>query len=512
MKLKKVADDNKINLYANYFCLYDECEKITQDIDYREEITLPMNDFFLYEQKAFVSATPLKLRNPNFLEKNFNLLKIKPTYNYIKKIDLITTNNYENTTIRLFENLKGNECICVFMNSTNGINKLINYLEQNGITDYKAFCSKKSELKFKERAITKSYENLDLPLAKYNFFTSRFFSAVDIYSLKKPDIIILTDLTEAKHSRIDPLTNTIQIYGRFRDTFEDSTKFNSLTHISNYGVFVDLLNINEIEAYISTSHAVYEQLKDRVEKTESKGAKEALKDSLAGCSYMRFIDENGKINYFKIDNFLDDERVKGYYSTPQSLLSAYQETQHFDIKHTNFLEFISDTDKLTYKKRKSRLERRKFLIQRLDDNFRSGRYTNEELTQGKADYLNIGDYKVQKETKYSIEAYDALGYEAIEQANFQKTQIDRLMCKTEKENNKEKMFSPEVKMALCAKFNENSEYDKTELFKGFEEVFRKFGITKKIGLTLIGKYFGVLELKGQKDKGKVRLMLFAPDI
>lgn len=511
MKLKKVADDNDFDLYANYFCLYDECEKITQDIDYREEISLPMNDFFHYTRKAFVSATPLKLRNPNFQLQNFYILKVNPTFHYIKKVDLFTTNNYENTIIRLFENLKNSECICLFMNSTNGINKLINHLEQDGITDYKAFCSKKSELKFKERAITQSFENLDLPLAKYNFFTSRFFSAVDIHSLKNPDIIIITDLTEAKHSRIDPFTNTIQIYGRFRDTFENGTKFNSLTHIANYGAFDDLLDENEIEAYISTSRTIYEQLKEQEEQADSKGAKEALQYSLSGCSYNRFIDSSGEINYFKIDNFFDDERVKSYYSTPESLLSAYQETQHFEITHTNFFEFISDTDKLTYKKLKSVLQRRKFLIQRLDDNFRSGRYTKEELEQAKADYLNIGDYKVQNETRYSIKAYEALGYEAIEQVNFQKTQIDRLLSRTEKETNKDKMFFPEVKKAIRAKFKENTVYEKTELFNGFEEVFRKFGITVKINFPLIQKYFGADELKGKNDKGKVRLRLFAPD-
>ena len=512
MKLKRVADDNDVNLYSDYFCLYDECEKITQDIDYREEISLPMNDFFLYERKAFVSATPLKLRNPNFQTQNFTILKVKPTFDFIKNLNLITTNNYENTIIRLLDNLKGSECICVFMNSTNGINKLINHLEQNGETDYKAFCSKKSEIKFKERAITQSYENLDLPLAKYNFFTSRFFSAVDIHSLKKPDIIIVTDLTEAKHSRIDPFTNTIQIYGRFRDTFEDGTKFNSLTHVTNYGAFKDLLNEDEIDNYIATSREIYEQLKDRAEQAENKGAKEALQDSLNGCSYSRFIDDSGEVNYFKIDNFFDDERVKGYYTTPESILTAYQETQHFTINHTNFLEFISDNDKFYYKKRKSKLERRKFLIQRLDDNYRSGRYTVAELTQAKADYLNIGDYKVQNETRYSIEAYEALGYEAIEQVNFQKTQIDRLLSKTQKETDKVKMFSQRVKKEIQAKFKENTVYDKTDLFAGFEEVFRKFGIISKINLLLIRKYFGADELKGKNDKGKVRLRLFEPDI
>ena len=152
------------------------------------------------------------------------------------------------------------------------------------------------------------------------------------------------------------------------------------------------------------------------------------------------------------------------------------------------------------------------MIQRLDDNYRSGRYTVAELTQAKADYLNIGDYKVQKETRYSIEAYEALGYEAIEQVNFQKTQIDRLLSKTQKETDKEKMFSQRVKKEIQAKFKENTVYDKVDLYAGFEEVFRKFGITTKVNLPLIRKYFGADELKGKNDKGKVRLRLFAPDI
>ena len=132
------------------------------------------------------------------------------------------------------------------MNSTNGINKLITRLEENNITDYKAFCSKKSEIKFKSRNIHQSFEDLDLPLAKYNFFTSRFYSAVDIYTTVSPDIIILTDLHEAKHSRIDPLTNAIQIYGRFRNKHDDGQKFNSLTHISNYGTIGEVLTEQEI--------------------------------------------------------------------------------------------------------------------------------------------------------------------------------------------------------------------------------------------------------------------------
>ena len=58
-KIRKAAEELNINIYKTFFCLFDECEKVTQDVDYRRKISQPIYDFFKFEQKAFVSATPL---------------------------------------------------------------------------------------------------------------------------------------------------------------------------------------------------------------------------------------------------------------------------------------------------------------------------------------------------------------------------------------------------------------------------------------------------------------------
>jgi hypothetical protein len=513
MRVKGIALYNEIELYRDYFCLYDECEKITQDIDYRDQISLPMNDFFLFENKAFVSATPLKLRNPEFQEQNFFNLNVKPSFDYRKKLNLITTNNYENAVIELFDKLKDSKCICIFMNSTNGINKLVNLLQEKGIQDYKAFSSKKSELKFKERAINNSFENLDLPLAKYNFFTSRFYSAVDVFTDKKPDIIILTDLQEAKHSRIDPFTNAIQIYGRFRNTFEDGKKFNSLTHISNYGTIGDVLNESEIESYITTSKEIYEELKDKISVANNKGKENAIFDCLKGCSYNKFIDEDDTLNYFKIDNFFDDERVKGYYLNPDNLYKAYIDTEHFILNYSNMLYLVSDEDKLRYKKIKSSTEQRKFLIKKLDALHSSKELSSEELELAKTDFLKVGDREMQEETKFTINAYMKLGSEAIKAVNFYKNEIERLLHGENKESIKKMMFSKRVRDAIQKRFPETSEesiYKEDELFEGFAEIFRNNGIDAKVNFATINKYIGATRLKG-KRAGYVKLYLFKPD-
>lgn len=46
-KIREAAQSLGIDIYKQYFCLFDECEKITQDIDYRRKITQPIYDFLI---------------------------------------------------------------------------------------------------------------------------------------------------------------------------------------------------------------------------------------------------------------------------------------------------------------------------------------------------------------------------------------------------------------------------------------------------------------------------------
>ena len=52
-------------------------------------------------------------------------------------------------------------------------------------------------------------------MKRYNFFTSRFFNAVDMELEEQPHVIMLVYFAE--HTMIDPYTDAIQIVGRFRN-------------------------------------------------------------------------------------------------------------------------------------------------------------------------------------------------------------------------------------------------------------------------------------------------------
>ena len=81
-KVKAAFEDCGIDLYSTCFLLMDECHKFIQDVDYRENITLPVDDFFCFNNKAFVSATPIIPSDPRFDEQRFTFVKVMP--NYIK--------------------------------------------------------------------------------------------------------------------------------------------------------------------------------------------------------------------------------------------------------------------------------------------------------------------------------------------------------------------------------------------------------------------------------------------
>ena len=140
-KIRKAAMELNINIYKEYFCLFDECEKLTQDIDYRRKISQPIYDFFQFEQKALVSATPLEMSHPEFERQGFQLIKIEPDYDYKKDLELIVTNSYYKRLRIVLDNLKDSKHICIFFNVTDGIGDLIDNLK---VTDYKVFAHKRA--------------------------------------------------------------------------------------------------------------------------------------------------------------------------------------------------------------------------------------------------------------------------------------------------------------------------------------------------------------------------------
>ena len=361
---------------------------MTQDVDYRRKISQPIYDFFQFEQKAFVSATPLKISHPDFDKQGFQTIKVEPDYDYKKDLTLIVTNSYYNTLQKVLDSLKDSKHICIFFNVTDGIAALIDIL---GITDYKVFCSEDSVKKLMDRGILQAYPQVNYPLAKYNFFTCRFYSALDIRIGKhKPDIIMLTDHRTANWTMIDPFTEAIQIQGRFRKKGNDDITYNSLTHISTINPEIKVRSKEEIRIRVDAFTANYNMLKEVHDAELDEIKKEAILEDMGNLKYQDLIDERGEINPFSVDNLYNEERVRGYYQSAEALFQAYLDTGFFKVSLIDVLECVGADDLERLNNTKTQTKQREIilsLIVRIEQHFLSGKITYEDKEQHYNYYL-----------------------------------------------------------------------------------------------------------------------------
>lgn len=327
-----------IAVYEEYFLLFDECEKPIQDVGYRGDIYLPVEDFFYFKGKAMVSATPIIPSDPRFEAQGFEMVRIVPTYDYCKDLTVVVTNNTVRVLRLLLERYrKVGEKVCIFFNSTDATLSLIQTLKLQERS--KVFCSEKSVRKLKREGFAAVSDNLT-ELAEVNFFTSRFYSAVDIKLDYQPNVIVLTDVFQAPYSMIDPQTEVVQAIGRFRNGVA------KLHHVTNTCNKLECLSRETLNMQLESKEAIYNKV--AAIPTANEIEKAALMEAVGGMDYKRFITRDGKRNHFMWDNAWEDEKIRGYYKYPSTVAAAYKGAP-FHSKIVKHNVDITDEDRLRRK-------------------------------------------------------------------------------------------------------------------------------------------------------------------
>ena len=406
----------------------------------------------------------------------------------------------------MLDGMKDSKHICIFFNMTDGINEII---ENLGIADYKIFCSQKSVEKLAKRGINKAYSHIVYPFAKYNFFTCRFYSGVDIVLRKhKPDIIMLTDFNSANWTMIDPFTEAVQIQGRFRKwKKDDDVTYNSLTHISTINPNMRVRSKEELDIRINQFISDYKFLKERHDNEVNDIRQEAIFDDMKGLKYQDLIDERGEINSFSVDNIYNEERVKSYYVSAQALYQAYKDTGFFNVTLNDVTECIGDDDIRKLNSTKHEIEKRRILVQLLDkihNDFEQGRISFEE----KGNFINL--LREQAEAQYTIDAYMKIGKAGMEKAKYQKGLIDKAILQHDNEQAEILRFSPDVLKDIKEEFEMNIYINKNEIKGHLQAIYDEHGIRYKVTQDTIKDYYDT-DNSGSKNGGSYKLTAFKFD-
>lgn len=530
-KVKAAFEDCGIDLYSTCFLLMDECHKFIQDVDYRENITLPVDDFFCFKEKAFVSATPIIPSDPRFEEQRFTLVNVVP--NYIKgrplteiyhfpdkateelykdmtttvgipltelnheklKVTQVYTNNVLESVKKWIKIKEDNDeanatshPFCFFINSTNIIHQLIVKLEiQDRST---VFCAEKSVKKLQESGFKNAFEDWSIEhINTYMFFTSRFFTALDIEMDVAPHLVFVSAPLIANSTMIDPVTDVRQAIGRFRNGIVD------VAHIANVSkdAFPDR-NIDEIKEYITAMRGAYDAINTLYKDTTNEIVKEAYKSALDALPYNRFI-RNGQKDYFAIDNYIHQEIVRSCYHSQANLSDRYAAAGCFETCWTEKFYFqYDDSDRLSlHQEGKSKRAIRMEIVAILD------KLSKEEDSEAKKSQLA----ELRQKDAFIVDAYTLIGKEEIERCKYYPKRIREAIILRKKNGT-------EVVQLIKNSFVVNQRYTLKQIKNELNRIYKDLNIQgeKRVTAQTIKDYF-IVDDKVKLNKQKAMLIIAA---
>lgn len=398
-KVKLAAQQIGMDIYSYFFCVIDESHLLVKDVDYREDIILPINDFFKFKQKALISATPIEFSDPRFIEQGFRTVCVDADFDYRKKITTVHTNNtFQEIDSYLKEH---NAPICFFANLVDYNYSLIKQLKKED--ESAIFCAPKSKLKLKnELNFANAYSEWKASrMKKYNFFTGRFFNAFDLELDYKPHVIMITDLKASAYTMLDINTDCVQIAGRFRNGSD------SLTHIYTTDKNLPTPSKDEIRTSLGAHEHAYKTIHTFYDSASSKMEQKAFGEAMRSLPYNKLLNPDGNKNYFAIDNYINEKLVTASYNDSNKIEDLYYSNNMFipscrgliypyEIEH---LKLVSS--KITTK------EKRIKIVSILSE-------IVEPLTEYDMDFIN----EIRKIDPILVEAYEELGIEAIREANY----------------------------------------------------------------------------------------------
>lgn len=448
-KIKAAFEEIDRDIYSTCYLLFDECHKIVKDVDYRENITLPFDDFFMFENKGLVSATPLAFTDPRFFQQKFQIMEIQPNFEYAQPLNLYHTNNVLQELKKRIGNIE--KPIFLFINSTETIYSImdkLDILEQSTV-----FCAYNSVKNLKDKKFSQVYSDWDLAkMNKYNFLTSRFFNALDIELDFQPEVFIVTDVTMATQSIIDPFTDTIQIIGRFRNGIL------SASHITNTDYKFQARSKKQLQFRINVFEENYKMLKAYYDNATSDELRDAVKAILNNHPLTPLLNTDGTKNWFKIDNYLAENLVQGYYNCFDKLVEHYKQCKSFKLNYESTAYKLSDTERLKRENKSLSIKaKRREIVEQLD--ILKGDETSIAM-EHKRELIRTDAFIVQ--------AYDELGKAKIEELKYSQPKIrEAMILKKYNENRTGTEFIEMVKN----RFKAGQSYELSQINKIRDEIY-----------------------------------------
>ena len=497
-KIQTAFSEVGLNMYTQCFLLLDESHKFIKDKDFRPEITQPLNQFFQFENKALVSATPIIPSDPRFAENKFRIIKIVPNYNHRQDITIIQTNNVLQAFKDFLLHLKvqhnmENRSACFFVNSVDMIQQLI---EKGGISDKSAvFCSEKSVEKLKYMEVKNVYSEWTSKRIKpFMFFTSRFYNGLDIILDHKPYVVFISDPYRKDFSIVDPSTDMPQAIGRFRRGVY------KVEHIVAFNSEIEERDKEGLLRFVETIEKTYSYLRLAFSKSGSSEERRAFLAYIENMPLKEFFTE-GKKDYFGVDNYINSELVKSSYKNIALLTTRYAVSNYFYIPLIDELYYpYGEQERLAiFESKKYKKQQRKEIVKALEAIKGSGG------TQAGNEYIR----ELRNFDELIVEAYYKLGKEIIELYDYKAKKLRELIILKDYDSNTR---TESFIRAINNSFKVGQRYSRSFVKEELIRLHELFSITPPSSITALTiEYFFDIDAKARIGDGKA-VKLIRPNI
>lgn len=474
-KVKTACARCGIDLYSHFFLLMDECHQLIKDVDYREDIVLPMTDFFRFKEKALVSATPIGFSDPRL--KEFETIEVNADYDYRQEITVTHIYNIQKAVNDYLKNHDGT--ICFFINSVVEIYAIMKQL--NILEDSAVYCAPKSRIKLRnEYSFDNAYKDWSADtMKKYNFFTGRFFTAFDLDLPYKPDLVMVTDPYISEYTMLDIDTDCIQICGRFRNGI------NSATHIYRVNPEIIIKDREQIEWEISAHEFAYQTIQTLYNSADNIESRFAFSAVLETMPFRKFLYPDFTKNWFAIDNEINEVLVRNRYQSVESVTKWYDDCHFFNPTFSN-CEYNPNDEKLKIiRSARSVKEKRRIMVQQLSE-------MEVPYSEYALDYIN----DMRKIDPFIVEAFEIVGKEIIEELKYNERKIREKMILTQRKGNK-------VIRLIKNIFKAGNRYSNEKIVNELTRIFKMLNIhpEEKIEPKLINIYYQAIPCWVGKNRG-----------
>lgn len=474
-KVKSACEKCNINIYSDFFLLMDECHQLIKDVDYRIDIVMPMNDFFQFNRKALVSATPIGFSDPRFEENHFEIIEITADYDYRQDITVTHTYNIAKAVGEYLESY--NETVCFFLNSVVEIYSLIKHFN----LDAAVYCAPKSRNKLKsEYGFTNAYTEWSAEtMKKYNFFTGRFYTAFDLELPYKPDLVMITDPYNAEYTMLDVDTDCIQICGRFRNGI------NSATHIYRANPEIIAKSREQIEWEISAHEFAYTTIQTLYNSAENKESRFAFGAVLETLPFRKYQYPDFTKNWFAIDNDINEVLVHNQYQSDILITEWYKDCHFFNPTFTKCGYDENDEKMKIIRAARSVKDKRRKMVQLLSE-------IEEPFSEYALDFIN----DMRKIDPFIVDAWEVLGAERIEELKYNQRKMNEEMILAQRKGNK-------VVRLIKNYFQIGCRYSNEAIVEELTRIFNLLHIhpEKEITPKIIKDYFQAVNCWVGKKKG-----------